>query len=217
MWISWARGASAGMRVKHHPGVWRCQADSAGSNFHRASRGASPFPFPRPDHRRAHPRRVLRGGRDPPDRPRRGRPAARRGGAAAAGALGGGHRHTAGAARVGERHAGRSGGARRAGGPESRIPLDRPRLGAPRGVGGRAVLDLLIGSEGTLALVTAVRWRLEPIPPDVAGAALGFGSLEALGQAVPFLIALNPSAVELLDRTFLDLARRDGLELPAGI
>ena len=78
-------------------------------------------------------------------------------------------------------------------------------------------LDLLIGSEGTLALVTAVRWRLEPIPPDVAGAALGFGSLEALGQAVPFLIALNPSAVELLDRTFLDLARRDGLELPAGI
>jgi FAD/FMN-containing dehydrogenase len=78
-------------------------------------------------------------------------------------------------------------------------------------------LDLLIGSEGTLAVVTAVRWRLEPIPPDVAGAALGFDSLEALGRAVPFLIALNPSAVELLDRTFLDLARGDGLELPAGI
>jgi len=78
-------------------------------------------------------------------------------------------------------------------------------------------LDLLIGSEGTLALVTAVRWRLEPIPPDVAGAALGFASLDALGEAVPFLIALNPSAIELLDRTFLELARGDGLELPAGI
>jgi len=64
---------------------------------------------------------------------------------------------------------------------------------------------------------TAVRWRLEPIPPDVAGASLGFGSLDALAQAVPFLIALNPSAVELLDRTFLELVRGDGLDLPGGI
>jgi len=78
-------------------------------------------------------------------------------------------------------------------------------------------LDLLIGAEGTLAVVTAVRWRLEPIPPDVAGAALGFASLEALGHAVPFLIALNPSAVELLDRTFLELVGGDALDLPAGI
>src|SRR5881396_510174 len=37
-----------------------------------------------------------------------------------------------------------------------------------------AELDLLIGSEGTLAFITAVEWRLEPIPADVAGAALGF-------------------------------------------
>src|SRR5881396_2436520 len=78
-------------------------------------------------------------------------------------------------------------------------------------------LDLLIGSEGTLALVTAVQWRLEPIPPDVAGAALGFGSVDALAQAVPYLVALNPSAVELLDRTFLELVRADGIELPAGL
>src|SRR5207247_8433623 len=33
-------------------------------------------------------------------------------------------------------------------------------------------IDLLVGSEGTLAIVTAVHWRLDPIPPDVAGAAL---------------------------------------------
>src|SRR5216117_3280716 len=78
-------------------------------------------------------------------------------------------------------------------------------------------LDLLIGSEGTLALVTAVQWRLEPIPPDVAGAALGFGSVDALAQAVPYLVALNPSAVELLDRTLLELVRADGIELPAGL
>src|SRR5437870_7778825 len=34
-------------------------------------------------------------------------------------------------------------------------------------------LDLLTGSEGTLAFITAVQWRLEPIPADVAGAGPG--------------------------------------------
>jgi FAD/FMN-containing dehydrogenase len=66
-------------------------------------------------------------------------------------------------------------------------------------------VDLLVGSEGTLALVTAVEWRLDRIPPHVAGAALGFASLDALGEAVPFLRTLDPSAVELLDRTLLEL------------
>jgi len=78
-------------------------------------------------------------------------------------------------------------------------------------------LDLLIGSEGTLALVTAVQWRLEPIPSDVAGAALGFGDLERLAAAVPYLVALNPSAVELLDRTLLDFVREAGTALPEGL
>jgi len=75
-------------------------------------------------------------------------------------------------------------------------------------------LDLLIGSEGTLALVTAVQWRLEPSPTDVAGAALGFASLDALAEAVPYLVALNPSAVELLDRTLLEFAHAAGADLP---
>jgi len=66
-------------------------------------------------------------------------------------------------------------------------------------------LDLLIGSEGTLALVTAVHWRLDPILPDLAGVALGFSDLAALAEAVPFLIALNPSAIELLDASLLRL------------
>src|SRR5713101_1576047 len=64
-------------------------------------------------------------------------------------------------------------------------------------------LDLLIGSEGTLAIVTAVEWRLDPLPPSVAGAALGLPDLAALGEAVSHLVALDPSAVELFDRTFL--------------
>ena len=64
-------------------------------------------------------------------------------------------------------------------------------------------LDLVIGSEGTLAIVTAVHWRLDPIPTNAAGAALGFRDLTALGEAVPHLAAFNPSAVELLDNTLL--------------
>jgi FAD/FMN-containing dehydrogenase len=79
-------------------------------------------------------------------------------------------------------------------------------------------LDLLIGSEGTLAVVAAVEWRLEPIPTDAAGVALGFDRLEQLVEAVPFLVALNPSAVELLDRTLLDFVQEAGATtLPPGL
>jgi len=66
-------------------------------------------------------------------------------------------------------------------------------------------IDLLIGSEGTFAFVTAVHWRLDPIPPDIAGVALGFADLSALAEAVPFLLSLNPSALELLDASLLRL------------
>ena len=64
-------------------------------------------------------------------------------------------------------------------------------------------IDLLIGSEGTLAIITAIHWRLDPIPPDVAGAALGFADLESMAEAVPYLVSLHPSALELLDETLL--------------
>ncbi|MGH7606969.1 MAG: FAD-binding oxidoreductase [Gemmatimonadales bacterium] len=64
-------------------------------------------------------------------------------------------------------------------------------------------VDLLIGSEGTLACITAVDWRLDPVPAALAGAALGFRDLAALRDAVPFLASLDPSAIELLDETLL--------------
>ncbi|HVH67123.1 MAG TPA: FAD-binding oxidoreductase [Gemmatimonadales bacterium] len=78
-------------------------------------------------------------------------------------------------------------------------------------------LDLLIGSEGTLAFVTAVQWRLQPTPPAVAGVALGFATLAELARAVPYLIGLNPSAVELLDRTLLDFVRDESGGAPPGL
>jgi len=64
-------------------------------------------------------------------------------------------------------------------------------------------VDLLVGSEGTLAIITAVHWRLDAIPSDIAGAALGFPDLESLSEAVPYLVSLKPAALELLDSTLL--------------
>ena len=78
-------------------------------------------------------------------------------------------------------------------------------------------VDLFIGAEGTLGLITTVEWRLDPIPPAVAGLTLGFADLAALGEAVPFLLGLDPSAVELLDGTLLSFVAEAGGEVPAGI
>jgi len=66
-------------------------------------------------------------------------------------------------------------------------------------------IDLFIGAEGTLGIVTDVHWRLDPIPADIAGAALGFADLDAMAEAVPYLVSLRPSAVELLDESLLRL------------
>lgn len=78
-------------------------------------------------------------------------------------------------------------------------------------------LDLFIGAEGTLGIVTTVDWRLGPIPTDVAGVALGFADHEALGEAVPFLLALRPAAIELLDHTLLQFVRLGGGEIPEAV
>ena len=67
------------------------------------------------------------------------------------------------------------------------------------------VLDLLIGSEGTLAIVTEIEWRLDTRPAFRAGLRVSLRSLDELGPAVAALSSADPSAVELLDRSFLDL------------
>lgn len=66
-------------------------------------------------------------------------------------------------------------------------------------------LDLLIGAEGTLGLITTIRWRLHPVSRARSGLRVALPSLDNLENAVRALVALDPSAVELLDRTFLDL------------
>src|SRR2546425_11158531 len=76
-------------------------------------------------------------------------------------------------------------------------------------------LALLTGPAVALAFITAVQWRLEPIPPDVAGAILGFATLDALVGALPYLVALNPSAVELLHPPFPSFVGQTRAVLPS--
>jgi FAD/FMN-containing dehydrogenase len=71
---------------------------------------------------------------------------------------------------------------------------------------GRAA-DLLTGSEGTLAVVTAVEVALAPLPDDRSTVLVTLRSLDDVGPAVLALQPLDPSAVELLDRTYLDFVR----------
>ncbi len=67
------------------------------------------------------------------------------------------------------------------------------------------LLDLVIGAEGTLGIVTDVAWRLDRVPPCRAALRVALASLDALAPAVAALLPFSPSAVELLDRTFLEL------------
>ncbi|CAN5559652.1 hypothetical protein BH24GEM3_BH24GEM3_22640 [soil metagenome] len=75
-----------------------------------------------------------------------------------------------------------------------------------------AAVDLLVGSEGTLALITAAELRLAPLPAARGLAVLEFTSLEAAGTAIQTVLPLRPATCEMLDRTFLELVRSAGVE-----
>jgi FAD/FMN-containing dehydrogenase len=70
------------------------------------------------------------------------------------------------------------------------------------------LLDLVVGAEGTLGLVTRVDWALDPIPAHRAGLRIELRSLDDLVKVVAALHGFEPSAIELLDRTFLELVAR---------
>ncbi len=79
-------------------------------------------------------------------------------------------------------------------------------------------IDLLVGSEGTLAIITEIKWQLAPIPPHRAALHVVLDSLDRLPTAVATLLGFEPVTVELLDRTFLDLvlAGRGSEVVPPG-
>ena len=76
------------------------------------------------------------------------------------------------------------------------------------------VIDLLVGSEGTLAVFTAVELALIPAVSASASLLVAFRSLEAAVTAAVAARASGVAACELLDRTFLRIAAEDGKPLP---
>lgn len=72
---------------------------------------------------------------------------------------------------------------------------------------GYRLLQLFVGSEGTLGIVTEVIVKLVPRPRFTATAMVGYRSVEAAGAAVARALGAGhfPAAIEILDRNALDL------------
>lgn len=80
------------------------------------------------------------------------------------------------------------------------------------------LLDLFIGSEGTLGVITEIGWILEPIPAQRGGLLVGIRSLPELSSLVPDLLELAPAALEFLDASLLRFVEsRSGIDRYTGL
>ena len=88
------------------------------------------------------------------------------------------------------------------------------------------LVDLLVGSEGTLVIIVAVQFSLSPLPAATSSVLGSFASLEDATIAATKAAETGASACELLDRTFLayassapsrDVALRERMEGAAAI
>lgn len=71
-----------------------------------------------------------------------------------------------------------------------------------------SLAPLIVGSEGTLATITAVTLGLVQRPSLTRLVLLHYDDLRTALEAVPTILQHTPSAVELVDRTFLELTRK---------
>jgi FAD/FMN-containing dehydrogenase/Fe-S oxidoreductase len=66
---------------------------------------------------------------------------------------------------------------------------------------------LLVGSEGTLAVTRRLHLQLAPLPRHKVLGVVNFGSFHRAMDSAQHIVTLGPSAVELVDRTMIELAR----------
>ena len=80
------------------------------------------------------------------------------------------------------------------------------------------LVDLLVGSEGTLAFFVGIELDLFPVAAATSSVLGAFATIEPAVQAASLARASGAVACELLDRTFLDIAASGGAErqVPAG-
>ena len=104
-------------------------------------------------------------------------------------------------------------GAREADEIAARFPKVQRRVGGynlDALVPGRNDINLahvLVGSEGTLGFSTRIELKLSPLLPRRAVGAVHFGSFYEAMNAAQHIVRLKPIAVELIDRTMIELAR----------
>ncbi|HBK04960.1 MAG TPA: FAD-binding oxidoreductase [Acetobacteraceae bacterium] len=78
---------------------------------------------------------------------------------------------------------------------------------AARAAGRDNLARLLVGSEGTLAFSAAIELTLHPIKPRKVLGICQFPTFRKAMEASRHIVALDPEAVELVDRTMIDLGR----------
>ena len=66
---------------------------------------------------------------------------------------------------------------------------------------------LLVGSEGTLAYFKSLKLKLAPLPKHKVLGIVNFASFYKAMDSAQYIVKLGPTAVELVDRTMIDLAR----------
>jgi FAD/FMN-containing dehydrogenase/Fe-S oxidoreductase len=104
---------------------------------------------------------------------------------------------------------------REAGEIDARIPKLLRKVGGynidmirPKGSdSGHNMANLLVGSEGTLAFFTEIELDLQPIPPHRVLGICHFPSFYKAMESTQHIVKLGPAAVELVDRTMIELAR----------
>ncbi|MCJ7715097.1 MAG: FAD-binding protein [Anaerolineales bacterium] len=68
---------------------------------------------------------------------------------------------------------------------------------------------LLAGSEGTLGIITSAKLNLVPQPKNTILYLVHFQNLKDALESVPAILETNPSAVELIDRMLIHLAKKN--------
>jgi glycolate oxidase len=89
-----------------------------------------------------------------------------------------------------------------------------------KGVAGYDLAGLVVGSEGTLAVVTMARLRLRPLPPPATTCVAVFPDVSSAGRAVAAIMsAMTPSMLEVMDRATIETVEAwqpMGLDVSAG-
>lgn len=79
------------------------------------------------------------------------------------------------------------------------------------------LLPLFVGSEGTIAIFLKASLKVKKIPTERSLAIAEFSSLEEATKSVLEIVPYNPSALELLDKSFIEIVRKGYGEFPISI